>query len=244
MQFSLLELETQLIGYPVIKMSDVTSFEDELNIFTKFLEPFKKFYLYTELAATDLKVIHELESYGFRFSEFRIHLSLDLTTYENFSHSFYPYFADLISEPEWKKAALQLLSKIDSDDRFASDPTIPKKFSRSRNILNLEKSFANYPSEQVIGLFNSTSSTLEGFWSLSVVDNYMVHLYQHAISPGQRTQLLPILDALVLSYLKEQNIQMVKVISTGFNISEIRRLITNSGFEVIKSTVILRYCNI
>lgn len=244
MEFSILELESQLLGYPVIKINNFSSLSRDKLSLKRMLVNYDKCYLYVELPATELGIIHELEVYGFRFSEFRIYLSRDLTTYENYSHSFYPYFAELIADAEWRQEAIQLLGKQDFDDRFASDPSIPEKFSKRRNIMNLEKSFANYPKEQVIGLFNSTNSTLEGFWSLSINDNFQAHLYQYAVNLSRRNHLLPILDTLVLSYLKEQNIQMVKVISTGFNISEIHRLMANSGFEVTKSTVILRYCNI
>lgn len=244
MQFTLLNLETQLLGFPVIKLGDFISLTDDLQALEKDLEAYTKYYLYAELPATNLEIIHELETHGFRFSEFRIHLSRDLSTFENYSHSFYPYYADLISDSKGRKEALQMLGKQDFDDRFASDPSIPKKFSQSRNIHNLEKSFDNFPTEQVIGLFNSTTSTLVGFWSLAITDGFHAHLYQHAVDSGKRAHLLPILDALVLSYLKEQNIQLVKAISTGFNISEIHRLMTNSGFEVTQSTIILRLCKI
>lgn len=244
MQLTILNLETQLLGFPVIKLSVSPPLSDELYGLEKELEAYSKYYLYVELSATNLSTIHELEMRGFRFSEFRIHLSRDLSTYENYSHSLFPYYADLISDSKGRKESLQLLSKQVFDDRFASDPSIPKKFSRNRNLLNLEKSFDNFPQEQVIGLFNSTTATLEGFWSLSITDGFLAHLYQHAVNPDNKYHLLPILDALVLSYLKEQNIQEVNVISTGFNISEIHRLMTNSGFEVTQSTIILRYCKL
>ncbi|MGC8866329.1 MAG: hypothetical protein ACP5O2_11490 [Bacteroidales bacterium] len=244
MQFSILDLESQLLGFPVIKLIDFTTLTQELRFLNDYFKSAGKCYLYVEFPATELKIIHELEDYGFRFSEFRIHLSRDLTTYENYSNSYFPYHAELISESPAKSVAIHLLSMQESDDRFASDPSIPKEFSKKRNARNLEKSFDNFPAEQVIGLFNAYSPALEGFWSLFIEDNYLAHLYQHAVNPSKKTFLLPILDTLVFAYLKEQNIQTVKVVSTGFNISEIYRLITHSGFEVMNSTIILRYSNI
>lgn len=234
-----LDLESQLLGFPVVRLSGCESAEMLEACLSYLATNFDKAYAYTEVNATNLPLIHQLESHGFVFSEFRVHLSMQTDDFDDYTKAFYPYVADFITEQEHLYTALQWLSQAPVDDRFGSDPIIPAGFTLARNKANLEKSFRNFPSEWLVGMFNAQTEKLEGFWSMGMTGRNRARLYLHAVK-GNQNKLLSSLDALVFSLLKTKGIRWIDAISTGFNISEINRLTMGSGFKVSNATVILR----
>jgi hypothetical protein len=234
-----LKLESHLLGFPIIKLSGWVYCNEVFDYAEKLRRNNSKAYLYTEISATRLSDISLLESFGFRFSEFRIQMFLDLEDLDDYTKAFYPLKADLITNQEDLNQAKEFLSVSKSDDRFSSDPEIPVDFSIKRNLANIEKSFKSYPKEWLIGIYNDQLGTLEGFWSVGVYDDEIVHLFQHATS-SNKSGIYEALDNLSFSLLKSKGFRWIRAISTGYNVGEINRFITHSCFKVSGSSVILR----
>ena len=238
-----LELESELLGFPVEKIAGWVSTNEIFAYVNDLYKQGGRVYLYLEVDAADIEQIHNLQRAGFLLSEFRVHAQLDLDGFDNYSKAFYPYVADLITEEKHLSTACEILAEYPTDDRFSREPdqVLPKEFSKKRNDFNLKKSFLNYPKEWIIGMFNSNNAMLEGFCSLGFHSEDTAFIYQQAVRISQLSKNNEeILEPLMFSFLKENGIRWVKSITTGFNISEINRRIHNSGFQALNTTVVLR----
>lgn len=240
MEKFILPLESSLLSLPVVRITahdnnDLKSIKNYLS------SELHSGYFYVEIPSSNLSVVHLFEDFGFRFSEFRIHLTLELDLYDDYSRAFYPYVADFVSDDEYLENALDILSQTLPDDRFSNDPQIPPYFSLERNKAHLLKSFQNYPNEWIIGVYHQQTSELVGFWSMGINSQESAFLYQFGVRKVEDPIFLThCTDALSFSFLKHQGIKRVQSISTGFNIAEINRFIIGAGFKVTNSNVIMR----
>jgi hypothetical protein len=198
-------------------------------------------YLYTREAATESARIHQLEEMGYRFSEFRIRSMIKFDGAAESTRSLYPWKSELIGDESTFAAALELLRTSPCDDRFSRDVALPAGFSEKRNRTHLEKSFRNWPDEFLLGVVHAQTGELIAFRSGAFLSKSEAHYYQYAISPTRDYQhTAAMLDAFTLEFLHNKGIQLIHAVSTGFNISELNRLILQSGFTIQASDVILR----
>jgi hypothetical protein len=76
MEINILRAESDLLGFPVIKLSEWESVQDIIEHEPTIPGNYQSAYVYCQLNATDLKSIHYLENSGYHFSEFRVHRSI------------------------------------------------------------------------------------------------------------------------------------------------------------------------
>ena len=229
--------ESKLLEYDVIKLEDWSEIEEVAN-FTPGNTPA---YVYCELSATDLAGIHQLELAGYHFSEFRIQSSLRTTDTEYGTKGFYPFTAEIITEEDTLDQAILILNQNPCDDRFSSDPFLKKDFAEKRNAQNLRKSFNSWPGEFLLGIFNSQTSELIAFRSGAIYKKTEAQLFQYGVAThADFNHNAEMLEAFTIHYLKEQGVQYIHAVTTGFNIPELNRLTQNHGFKVVSSQVLLR----
>jgi hypothetical protein len=241
MNINVLKLESKLIGAKVLKLSDWTSVEEIINNEESIINTYSPKYIYCEIDATNLYDIHQLEQFGYRFSEFRIKSSFYTQDAYLRSNSLYPFVAEIITEKKHLKEAIEILLASKDDDRFSKDPMIGKPFSKDRIVSNLKKSFKNYPKEFLIGIFNSHTDDLIAFRSGAMLSKQEALYFQYGISSTKEfNHMASILDAFTIDYLKNNGVQIINAVSTGFNIDELNRLIQDQGFKIMSSHVLMR----
>lgn len=236
MKTSMQQLESKLLGMPVIKISGFSGTDEIINWC-----PDSAAYVYCELPATDLVAIHALENAGFRYSEFRIKstLNTDVATYS--TRAYFPFVAEIITEKVVCDQAISMLNQNPCDDRFSNDPLLNKNFSAQRNAHNLKKSFRSWPNEFLLGIFNTHTLELVAFRSGAVFNKTEAHLYQYGIASSNNfDHTADMMEAFTIEYLKQQGIKYIHAVSTGFNIPELNRLTQNHGFKMVSSHIILR----
>lgn len=237
MKTKTLSLESKLLQAPVIKLENWVS----MNELTAFNPSELPAYVYCELNATELASIHQLEQAGYQFSEFRIKSTLNTSEAEYSTRAFYPFVAEIINEKAILEEAIKILEQNPCDDRFSNDPFIPSDFTSKRNIHNLKKSFRSWPKEFLLGIFNSHTEELIAFRSGAIFNKTEAQLFQYGISTNSDFHhTAEMLEAFTIQHLKEQGIQYIHAVSTGFNIPELNRLTQNHGFKMVSSQVILR----
>lgn len=201
----------------------------------------KPAYVYCEVPATDLNSIHILEEAGYRFSEFRVASMLKTEQAEDVTRGLYPYVSDIIAEKQQLKRAIDILLDTDDDDRFSKDPLVDITFSKDRVVKHLKKSYRSWPKEFLLGVFNAHTEELIAFRSGAIINKTEAMLFQYGISSNSNFHhTADMLEAFTIQYLKEQGIQYIHAISTGFNIPELNRLSQNIGFKMVSSQVVLR----
>jgi len=241
MEINILQNETELLGFPVIKLSEWANVTEIIDSEKDIFNEHRSAYVYCQVSATDLESIHLLENNGYQFSEFRIHSMLKTDDVEVNTRSFYPYKAALIGDEEELDCAITMLQKTKQDDRFSRDTQLESDFSTKRNIANLRKSFSNFNSEFLLGMFNSQTDELLAFRSGAYLSKHEAHYYQYAVSPNYDfAQMAEMLEAFTIEFLKQRGISIIHTISTGFNISELNRMITNHEFVISSNYLLLR----
>ncbi len=241
MKYKRLALESLLSGKDMYKITNWKSINEIQEIEHKLNQTKNLSYLFCEVGSTDLQSIHDLEKFGYHFSEFRILTSLNLQEFEISPRAFFPYYPEVISDQKHFKNATEMLSKMNADDRFSKDPLIGAEFSLNRTLKNLKKSFSNWPNEFLVGVFNQQTDELIAFRSGGFISPNEAHLYQYGISPFKdHDHTSEILETLTLSFLKQRNIEIVHAVSTGFNTDELNRLIKKHNFKITGSKILMR----
>lgn len=237
LQIKKLHTESKLLEYDVIKLDNWNAIEEVVN-FTPDNIPA---YVYCELSATDLSCIHKLEQAGYQFSEFRMLSSLKTDDNDYSTKGLYPFKAEIITDEEILEQAIHILNQNPCDDRFSNDPFLEKDFAEKRNAQNLRKSFNSWPGEFLLGVFNTHTSELIAFRSGAIFKKTDAQLFQYGVAAhADFNHIAEMLEAFTIHYLKEQGVQYIHAVTTGFNIPELNRLTQNHGFKVVESKVLLR----
>lgn len=205
------------------------------------VEKYAPRYIYCAVNATDLPAIQLLEDHGYRFSEFRIQSRLFTAETDISTRSFYPFQAELITAPEDLEQAVEILLSTRQDDRFSNDPTLGADFSRRRIEANLRKSFSTWPAEFLLGLYNTQRSELVAFRSGAFLSKTEAHYYQYGIRPGMDfDHTSAMLEAFTIDYLINSGVKIINVVSTGFNTTELNRLLKSYDFRIEQTQVLMR----
>lgn len=252
MKLNLINLDSALLARAVIRIDDWAEPGELALAEEEIKKQHCRAYLYTQVPATESARIHQLEEMGYRFSEFRIRSMYKFGGAAESTRSLYPWKPELIGDESTFAAALALLDTATCDDRFSRDVSLPAGFSAKRNRNHLEKSFRNWPDEFLLGVVHAQTGELIAFRSGAMLNKNEAHYYQYAISPAHdfnhsryrfaltRLPTAAMLDAFTLEFLHNKGVQLIHAVSTGFNISELNRLILQSGFTIQASDVILR----
>lgn len=239
MKISKLEIESKMLNGNVLQIDDIDNETNLTDFEKKMIKDFDPVYVYCKINATDITSLHHFEEIGFRFSEFRLNTSLRVEDTDFSTFSFFPYQIELLSEEDYLEKASKILISSFADDRFSIDPLVGESFSKKRIKANLQKSFKSYPNEIVLGLVNSNTKELIAFRTASLFKDEVFY-YQYAVSPKYNfNQFASMLETGVIVFLKEQGIQIINAVTTGFNTSELSRLLTNN-FKIDSSIVLLR----
>lgn len=241
MKLNLINEDSALLARAVIRIDDWAEPGELALAEEEIKKQHCRAYLYTQVPATESARIHQLEEMGYRFSEFRIRSMYKFGGAAESTRSLYPWKPELIGDESTFAAALALLDTATCDDRFSRDVSLPAGFSAKRNRNHLEKSFRNWPDEFLLGVVHAQTGELIAFRSGAMLNKSEAHYYQYAISPAQDfNHTAAMLDAFTLEFLHNKGVQLIHAVSTGFNISELNRLILQSGFTIQASDVILR----
>jgi len=241
MKVEVLTNESAILGSAVLQLSDWKTTTDIVAAEEQFVNEHRPIYVFCKVSSTDLASIQTLEQAGFGFSEFRMYSQLHIQNNYTGYEAFYPYKLMLLGDKDQLKQAQKLLLKNRPDDRFFHDPLLKQTVSRERELRNLDKSFKSYPSEFILGLFNTTTGKLVAFRSGAIRQRHIAHYYLSAIAFGvDKTRFAEILDHSCIAWLREKGVSHIHAVSTGFNIDELNRLSQKHNFRIQSTEVIMR----
>ena len=240
MQINILKTESKLMGRNMLRIKDWESADELLAGEKNLREKYDPAYIYLEVDATDLSSIHKFETGGYSFSEFRIRCQLLTSDLDATTRSFFPFVATLIGEEDDFIKATAILMASRHDDRFSRDPLIGYQFSTDRLQKNLKKSFTTFPKEFLLGVFNSNTGELVAFRSGAFMSDVEAHYYQYGIHTGfDHDHMSSMLEVFTIDFLKQRGIRIINAVSTGYNTTELNRLLMN-GFKITSSTLLMR----
>ncbi len=241
MKINLLDSESRLLGGNVLQIKEFESASDIIDNELAIINKFKPAYIYCTVNAINIETIQKLEASGFSFSEFRVHSHIHLKDTEVSTKSFFPYTANLIGQEEDLERCVKILLENLPDDRFSNDPEIGRPFSQNRMVENLSKSFRSYPKEFLLGLFNSQTDELLAFRSGGFETNTEAIYYLSAVSGKyDHSHYSDMMEAFTIDFLKNKGVEIIHVVSTGFNITELNRLLKSYDFRITQTEVVLR----
>lgn len=241
MKINILKAESALFGQNIIQLENWNTVEEIIVAEKETLKKYKPSYIYCQVIATNIQAIQQLEELGFSFNEFRIKSMMHTDDYSISAGSFYPFYAEPITEKNDLEKAVKILLSNRQDDRFSNDPVLNRNFSRKRIEANLRKSFKLNHKEFLIGLFNDQRDELVAFRSGAFLSKNEAHYYQYGVHPGfDFDHTAKMLEAFAIDYLISKNIKIIYAISTGFNTDELNRLLKNYDFRVVSTQVLMR----
>lgn len=242
MKIKKLEIESKILKRKVYQIEIISSngflAENEANLISKY----NPYYIQCQIDASDLGKIHALEEAGFRFAEFRFKKLLDNNSFHRINDlTFFPYILKfIVDESEFRKAKT-LVKESKSDDRFSSDPKIPKKISQQRLQAYLKKSFENFPEEFICGLYNKNTNELLAIKTGKINNQQEVTFAHTALNQKIDVEKFTyMIDALLISHFMEKGLEFFYTITSGFNLMEMDLHISDLKYKITSATVIVR----
>lgn len=240
LDYSVLNVETELFGRKVLVLDDQTTPEEYTCGLKKLIKEESPWYMNRLCDATDLKTIHAFEDLGFRFIEFRMFRFLRIENMQMGARSFFPYEMVELGEEDIPRV-FEIIRSYSSDDRFSRDPLVPVGVSLKRLELYLKKSITNYRSEFLYGLVNHHTGELAGFRNGEFTTRKTVRYFYSFMAPSHNSQSYSaMLEAAVIDALVKRGVSRVEAITSGLNVEEINEAFSSLGFKVEKTMVLLR----
>lgn len=240
MQVKILDLESKLFGRKVIRISDPEDANEVISTQDRLVKKYGPAFIYCVVEAHEIDTIQALENSGYGFSEFRIHSWLQITEKPPAANMF-PYRLEPIGDKSQLESVQEILQSGTPDDRFFNDPLVDADIARKRELINVEKSFHSWPKEFLLGLFNAQTNKLMAFRSGAFKSEREATFYLYGVSPAvDHDQFSRLLDHCCIDFLYTQGVRIIHCVSTGFNTSELNRLILHHGFKVGDTEVVLR----
>ncbi|MCF8380686.1 MAG: hypothetical protein K9H49_14005 [Bacteroidales bacterium] len=242
MNIKKLEIESTILGKNIYKLEEITAKNSFKKEESSIIKKYSPFYIQCTIDAGELDSIHKMEDAGFRFVEFRYKKTLDINTFHSISEfAFYPNIIKLIADKEdYEKAELLLKNSI-ADDRFSRDPIIPAELSQNRLQAYLKKSYDNYPDEFIYGLFNKNTGELLAIKTGEIKSKIEATFSQTALKEDLDIEKLTyMIDALIISKLKEAGTTIFSTVTSGFNMMEMDLHISGLKYKIVSTSVILR----
>ena len=238
----LLKIESQVLKKTVLRITEPNNFDWFYRNEDSILKALHPFYIQILIKSSEISTIHNYEGLGFKFVEFRIKRIVNLANFEFSTKSHYPLEGRIITDSSEQGKACSILQADNSDDRFSVDPCISKNLAIVRLKEYLKKAFTNYPCEFVFGLFNNVNrNELLAFRSGKKESSNEVELNLTCIKKNVgSSNYYELLELFTLKYLKENGIQFVRSISTGFNIKELNISLTKVNYQIDSTWVMLR----
>lgn len=240
MSVKILDTESRFLGKKVIQITNIDDFKDFEETFENLRKKYKEGLAYCVVDSQEIQSIHELECFDFKFIEFRIHSWLRIGD-KPVNSNIFPYRLDPVGDAQHLVRIKEILLSKQPDDRYFNDYLLDNDFAHNRELFNIEKSFNSWPKEFVLGLFNTQTGKLVGFRSGAFKNEREVLFYLYGVDEAyDEEQVSNILDHTSINFLFNNGARIIHSISTGFNTTELNRLILHHGFKIEKSEVVLR----
>ncbi len=240
MIIKILETESSFLGKKVIQVTNIDGSQDFEETIENLRKKYKEGLAYCVVDSQEIQSIHELECLDFKFIEFRIHSWLRIGD-KPVNSNIFPYRLDPVGDAQHLEQIKEILLSKQPDDRYFNDYLLDNEFAHKRELFNIEKSYNSWPKEFVLGLFNTQTSKLVGFRSGAFKNEREVIFYLYGVDEAfDEGQISNILDHNSINFLFNMGARIVHSISTGFNTTELNRLILHHGFKIEKSEVVLR----
>lgn len=180
MKTSLIPIDSEVLGAPVLSIDDFSSQEDFAEFERAYVARHSPYYVTCKVPLERLADIHALEDHGFKLIECQIRAKIDLRK-EVDTSGFAYRFARVESEADLADV-LEIAGTTFTADRFSVDPLIPPGTSGARYRRYVQQSFAA-PNEAVYRLYDPATNRAVAFKSHRYVSDTEVLLLLGGVHP-------------------------------------------------------------
>ncbi len=182
-------------------------------------------------------IVNSFIKSGFEFIQHRLNIQKEL---EYSNYNFYPFTLIPLSDKNELKQLLKYCKNLSFDDRYSVDPGIGKQLAVLRNKHFLKNSFIQHE-EWIYLLVNRSRGTIDGFRSYKITENAdATVLLGGTLKKDRIFDYDKILNYLEFSALYSRDIKTLQTVVSVTNQEELNRYISEFGFRVIFSTLVLR----
>jgi hypothetical protein len=234
------KVSSGIFGYPVVDwnyLCEDISVEQILTHEKQCIEQYNARYISLSLPCAKPHLISAFEECGFKFIQHRLNIQKQLSSG---SYNLYPFVFIPLSDKIQLKELLKKCNKLFFDDRYSTDPTIGKSLSLQRNKQFLINSFQNN-NQRIYILWNRTRKTIDGFRTYDCSKKGVASvLLGGAVKNDKVFEYDKILNYLEMDVLYSLNIRKLSLVVSTTNHPEINRYISELGYRVISSSVIMK----
>lgn len=233
-------VSSEIFGFPVVDWhcnSQRLSPGEVLDVINLAHQQFNARLISVVLTNPSPLLVSTFMQSGFEFIQYRLNIYKEL---EHFNYNFYPFIFTPLSNKNELKELLKNCNNLKFDDRYSVDPAIGKLLVIKRNKHFLKNSFSQ-PDEWIYLLKNQSRGTIDGFRSYKITgNNDAAVLLGGTLKKDKIFDYDKILNYLEFSALFSRHIKNLQTIVSVNNHEETNRYISELGYRVIFSTLVLR----
>jgi hypothetical protein len=242
MEFTKNAIDSEILGHPVLEITDFDSTLDFERFEAYYLEREAPLYVICKVPAENMEDIHALEAHGFRFVEFQMRLRGSLQ--KLYDTTGYPYTYLPVTSPEDRESVLALAASIFENDRVSRDPFFQqwpdRNISGERYRRYVMRSF-EAPDEFVYKLTDTATGEVVGFSTHRILTPDTALLLVGGVIKAARSAGVGVInDYFGLNELKRKGVKSFRTHVSGSNYPILNLEIRGLGFRIIQSFVVLR----
>jgi len=155
-----IEIDSQIMGKPVLAISDFDATADFTAFERAYLLEFSPFYVSCKVLLDDVAAIHALETAGFQLVECQLRSVTKLR--KPYDVSAFPYSFERVLREEDLDEILKIAASTFIHDRYRMDPSLPPEFASRRYPAYVRNSFHS-PDEAVYRLLERDTGRTVAF---------------------------------------------------------------------------------
>ncbi len=234
----LVEVDTDVLGYPVFSVSGIESAEDLDDAVRVIDSSADKTYAVCKLPIERIDLVHEAQARGFAFVEVQLRTSLRIKHAPEGRHDAYTYVR--IDEREELDEVLEIAGHTVEHDRFSRDPVLDATVSGERYRRYLVQSFET-DGEEIWSVRSVNSGRLLTFRSHRIISPTEVLLLNGGVHPAHKGAGLGVISShFCFAQLRESGIARAVSHISAANAPIINLELGYCNFRVTDSFVVLR----
>lgn len=238
MRYRLVDIDSSVLGAPVLALEDVTSPCDIAALEDAYVRELSPAYVSCRVQLGDVAALHALQAHDFRFIECQLKTVVEPR--RMFDTSAYPYSYEQTTTAEDLESVVAIACTAIRHDRFSIDPEIPPWYSGRRYEAYVRQSCES-ADDEVWHLREHQTGRIVAFRTHRRLAGGDMLLLLDAVSPRVPTVGVSMIAAqFFLSEMCRRGVPALTTHASVINLPSFTLEITGLGFRLVQPFAVLR----